>query len=136
MLLWIPWWNNFSTLILCILLNHKVDIGVSILLLSSFNVGCHGTIQRFRDCVFPQMFANTLLWSWPIMYLLTFVKALLLSVQLDHRYLVEFNNLHWREPLGFHFKFCFQFVISALRLSNYSLCANQGHNLWRAPLKI
>jgi hypothetical protein len=73
--LWIPWWSNFSTLILCILLNHKVDIGFLVLLLSSFNVGCHGTAPRFNVCVFPQMFANTLLWSWPIMYLLTFVKA-------------------------------------------------------------
>jgi hypothetical protein len=42
-------------------LDHKVDKGVSILLLSSFNIGCHGTVPRFRVCVFPQMFVNTLL---------------------------------------------------------------------------
>jgi hypothetical protein len=87
--LWIPWWNNFSTLILCILLNHKVDKGVSVLLLNSFNVGYHGTAPRFKVCVFSKMFANTLLWSWPIMYLVTFVKTLLLGVQLDQKYLVE-----------------------------------------------
>ncbi len=52
--------KNF-TLILCIFLNHKVKIGVSILLLSSSNVGCHGIAPRFKVCVFPRMFANTLL---------------------------------------------------------------------------
>jgi hypothetical protein len=35
------------------------------------------------------MFANTLLWSWPIMYLVTFMKALLLGVKLDQKKLVE-----------------------------------------------
>jgi hypothetical protein len=87
--LWIPWWSNFSTLILHILFNHKVDVGVSVLLLSSFNISCHGIAPRFKVCVFPSMFANTLLWNWPIMYLLTFVKVLLLGVQLDQKYLVE-----------------------------------------------
>ncbi len=87
--LWIPWWNNFSTLILSILLNHKVDKGISILLWSSFNVGCLGIAPRLKVCVFPQMFANTLLWSWPIMYLVTFMKALLLGVKLDQKKLVE-----------------------------------------------
>ncbi len=42
-------------------LDHKVDKGVSVLLLSSFKIGCHGTIPRFKVCVFSQMFANTLL---------------------------------------------------------------------------
>jgi hypothetical protein len=42
-------------------LENKVDKGVSVLLLSSFNVGCLGIAPRFRVCVFPQMFANTLL---------------------------------------------------------------------------
>ncbi len=86
--LWISWWSIFSTLILCIFLNHKVDKGISFLLLSSFNIGCHGIAPRFRVCVFPQMFTNTLLWSWPIMYLVTFVKMLLLGVQLYYKYLV------------------------------------------------
>jgi hypothetical protein len=86
---WISWWTNFFTLILCTLLNHKVDKWVSILLLSSFNVGCHGTTPRFRVCVFLEVFVNTLLWSWPTMYLVTFVKALLLGFQLDQKYLVE-----------------------------------------------
>jgi hypothetical protein len=44
-------------------LDHKVDKGVSILLYSSFNIGCHGTAPRFRVCVFPQMFVNILLRS-------------------------------------------------------------------------
>jgi hypothetical protein len=39
-------------------LDHKVDKGVSILLLSSFNIGCHGTVPRFKVCVFSQMFSN------------------------------------------------------------------------------
>jgi hypothetical protein len=44
-------------------LDHKVDKGVLVLLYSSFNVGCHGNAPRFKVCVFPQMFANTLLQS-------------------------------------------------------------------------
>ncbi len=69
--------------------DHKVDKGVLVLLLSSFNIGCHRTVPRFKVCVFPQMFANTLLWSWSIMYLVKFLKALLLGVQLVQKYLVE-----------------------------------------------
>jgi hypothetical protein len=42
-------------------LDHKVDKGVSIFLLNSFNISCHGIVPRFRVCVFSQMFANTLL---------------------------------------------------------------------------
>jgi hypothetical protein len=43
--------------------DHKVDKGVLVLLYSSFNVGCHGIALRFKVCVFPQMFATTLLRS-------------------------------------------------------------------------
>jgi hypothetical protein len=87
--IWISWWNNFFTLILCSHLNHKVDKRVSVLLLSSSNIGYHGTTPRFRVCVFPQMFVNTLFVSSPIMYLVTFVKALLFDVQLNQKYLLE-----------------------------------------------
>jgi hypothetical protein len=79
----IPWWNNCSTLILCVVLNHKVDIRVSILLLSSSNVGCHGITPRFSHvCVSPNV-CKYITMNLLIMYSLTFVKALLLDVQLD-----------------------------------------------------
>jgi hypothetical protein len=65
-------------LILCILLNHKVDKGVSILLLSSFNVGCHGITPRFSHVCASTNVCKYIIMSLLIIYLLTFVKVLLL----------------------------------------------------------
>ncbi len=53
--------EQIFTLIFCVFLNHKLKIGVSILLLSSSNVGCHGIGPRFKVSAFSQMFTNALL---------------------------------------------------------------------------
>jgi hypothetical protein len=65
-------------LILCILLNHKLDIGVLVLLLKSSMVGCHGTAQRFFCVSVSTNVCKYIIMSLLIIYLLTFVKVLLL----------------------------------------------------------
>jgi len=104
----VPWSSNCFTLILCFFFNHKVDIRVSILLLSSSNVGCHGITPRFSHVCASTNVCKYITMSLLIMYLLTFVKALLLHVQLDKKYLVEFQ---W-SPLKGIIRFPFQILFS------------------------
>jgi hypothetical protein len=106
--LWIPWWSKCSTLILCIVLNHKVDIKVSILLLSSSNVGCHGITPRFSHVCDSTNVCKYIIMSLLIMYSLTFMETLLFDVQLDQKYLVEFQ---WFALKGI-IRFPFQILLS------------------------
>ncbi len=74
-------------LILCILLNHRVDIGVLVLLLSSSMVGCHGTTPRFFFVCFHKClqihyyeFVNNIFAN--------ICESVIIGVQLDQKYLV------------------------------------------------
>ncbi len=76
-------------LILCILLNHKVDIGVLIFLLSSSMVGCHGTAPRF-SCVCFHKCLQIHYYELVNNIFANICESVIIGVQLDQSYLVEF----------------------------------------------